>query len=204
MASRGGLSGTAVGLAAAGGLLIYAGITNKNLIEAIRDLVTGRAAGAAPFERPTVAGLSGIGGGDFSASSSGLLASAQKYIGRPYQWGGTFANNKGGDCSGLVYRAGADIGIPWARFTTSTIAMSSFVERVSTPTVGDIVVWIGSHMGIVSGEGMMLNALKPGTVVRYDPWKPMRSGKMATYLRVRGGSPGQAAAFAAKRGGNAP
>ena len=202
MAARiGGLSGPAVGLAAAGGLLIYAAVTDQNPIDAIRGLVTGKATGPAPFVKPSVSGGELTGG----APSTGLLASAQKYIGQPYRWGGTFRpGDDRGDCSGLVWRAGRDIGIPWARFTTSTIMFSQYVERISAPSTGDIVVWPGHHMGIVSGPGQMLNAPKTGTVVRYDSWKPLRSGIMAAYFRVRGSSPGQARAFAAKRGVDAP
>lgn len=45
-----------------------------------------------------------------TASSSTLLATAQKYIGTPYKWGGT--TSAGLDCSGLVVRVYADIGKP--------------------------------------------------------------------------------------------
>jgi cell wall-associated NlpC family hydrolase len=204
MARTAGVSGPAVGLATVGGLLIYAAITDKNPLDAIRELASGKSSKAAPFAKPEAFGITGgIGGGDFGtagASSSALLNSAMKYLGRPYKWGGTFKPpDIQGDCSGLVYRAGVDIGLQWPRFTTTTIMFSSFVQKVSAPSPGDLVVWPGHHMGIVSGPGQMINAPHRGTVVRYDSWSPRRNGVMAVYLRVK--SNVQAGTSGSLRGG---
>jgi cell wall-associated NlpC family hydrolase len=203
MAMRGGVSGPAVGLATAGGLLIYAAITDKNPIAVLRELATGKTSKPAPFVKPTIdaAGV-GVGaaalGAGLSVASGSLLGAAERYLGRPYQWGGTFANGKGGDCSGLIYRAGLDIGLGWPRFTTSTIMFSPYVQRVPVPSVGDIVVWPGMHAGIVSGPRQMLAAPFTGSVVKYQSWKPIRANRAAIYLRVK--MPAQTQGFMQKRG----
>jgi len=53
MAARGGISGLAVTLAAAGGYLVYAGIRNVPLVEGLRELATGRLPQGRPVA-PTV------------------------------------------------------------------------------------------------------------------------------------------------------
>ncbi len=195
------MPGPAVGLATAGGLLIYAAVTDKNPITALRELTAGQTNKPAPFVKPTV-DAAGIGsaalGAGLAGASGGLLGAAEKYLGRPYQWGGTFASGKGGDCSGLVWRAGADLGIGWPRFTTTTILASPYVQRIPAPSVGDLVVWPGMHMGIVSGPGEMLAAPRTGDVVKFTSWKPVRAGRVAIYLRVK--TAAQASGFLHKRG----
>lgn len=201
MATRGGVSGPAVGLATAGGLLIYAAVTDKNPIAVLRELASGQTSKPAPFAKPTIdaagVGAAALGAG-LSVASGSLLGAAERYLGRPYQWGGTFANGKGGDCSGLIYRAGLDIGLGWPRFTTSTIAFSPYVQRIPAPSVGDLVVWPGVHMGIVSGPGQMLAAPRTGDVVKYTSYSHTRYGRAAIYLRVK--TSAQTQGFMQKRG----
>jgi len=67
------------------------------------------------------------------------------------------------DCSGLVWRALNNLGI-WkgVRFSSGMFPLivgPQLGNRVDVPIVGDIVVWPGRHIGMVSGNGLMYSAL---------------------------------------------
>ena len=68
------------------------------------------------------------------------------------------------DCSGLVYRTLVNLGLySGQRFSTRDfIALSShIVSPVSSPAVGDIVLWPSAHIGIVSGPDTFYSAYSP-------------------------------------------
>lgn len=74
------------------------------------------------------------------------------------------------DCSGLVWRAMKDLDIyTGPRFTTHTFvaAMGGRVKRVTTPAVGDVVLWPAHHMGVVSGPDKMYSAMSPSSGIGY-------------------------------------
>lgn len=74
------------------------------------------------------------------------------------------------DCSGLVWAAMKQQGsYTGARFTTSTFQrqLTGLVTKVTTPAVGDIVLWPGKHMGIVSGKGKMFSAMSPAAGIGF-------------------------------------
>lgn len=74
------------------------------------------------------------------------------------------------DCSGLVWQAMKQQGsYTGARFTTHTFKamVGSGVTKVTTPAVGDIVLWPAHHMGIVSGNGKMFSAMSPGAGIGF-------------------------------------
>lgn len=180
-----GVSGIGAMLVAGGAFLAYVGFKGSKPLDELRSILSG----ATPDAVSSESGFSGItaqgqanvnpieSGG---ASNSSILNAAKKYIGRPYVWGGTFNGNSGGDCSGLVWRAMLDTGASVPRFTTTTILLSKHFSRVTSPSPGDIIVWPGDHMGIVSSAGMMLNSPHTGAVVRYDSYAGRRK---AVYLR---------------------
>lgn len=97
-----------------------------------------------------------------TASNSSVVSIAMGLRGTPYRWGGT---TRGGfDCSGFtqyVYRQ-AGKSIP-----RTASAQAAATTRVSSPRPGDLIFW-GSpayHTGIYIGNGKMIAARKPGTVV---------------------------------------
>lgn len=113
---------------------------------------------AATAESVPETGVEAATGGENGAR---LLAQARKLGGaaKGYGWGLTGPTRY--DCSGLVWRAGKDIGIyTGPRYTTSSFTRVSVTWAVATssPTVGDIVLWPGKHMGIVSGSNMCYSA----------------------------------------------
>ena len=87
-----------------------------------------------------------------------ILATAAKYTGIMYQWGGE-SPSTGFDCSGYVQFVLGQVGISAPRTTSAQMAHFS---PTSNPQPGDLV-FIGSyHVGIYAGGGMMYDSGKPG------------------------------------------
>lgn len=99
-----------------------------------------------------------------------VVADAKRYLGVPYVWGGTNPD-KGLDCSGLVQRVYADLGIDLPRVSRDQARAGRPVASVSDARPGDIVAF-GSpvhHVGIYIGDGKMIAAPYPGKNVRIEP-----------------------------------
>jgi peptidoglycan DL-endopeptidase CwlO len=99
----------------------------------------------------------------------GLLAEVKRLGGIAkgvYKLGGTGPGSY--DCSGLVYRALANLGYyKGPRFTTITFPLQcrSIIAKTTTPTPGDIAWWPG-HMGVVDGNGTFYSALSTKSGIR--------------------------------------
>jgi cell wall-associated NlpC family hydrolase len=72
------------------------------------------------------------------------------------------------DCSGLMYRAAQKAGYQGPRFFTGSVAAMPGMQKlastgmgVSQVTHGDLVVWPGHHMGVVTGNNRFYSALNP-------------------------------------------
>lgn len=193
MARSPGISGLGVAIAAAGGLLAYSAVKNVSLVDALRDVLAGRAPGTTGS--PTGASLGSIttnvdaaiaaaaaigsaagvatspltGGAFESATTRGgaIVAAARKYLGVKYVFGGNFTNGGGGDCSGLVYRALNDAGIPAPRLTAAGYMTWSGVTTIPNAqrNTGDLVCY-GGHIGIAMNHDEMIHAPHTGDVVR--------------------------------------
>ena len=129
-----------------------------------------------PAQLPTAASCTGTSGSMPGTSAPNQAAAtaisfAQQQLGKPYLWGGTGPDAY--DCSGLVmmaYRA-AGIDIPRVSFD-----QWKFGPRVpeSQAEPGDLVFFAGSdgtptnpgHVGIVIGNGQMIEAYATGTPIR--------------------------------------
>ncbi len=100
------------------------------------------------------------------ATGEALVESARKYLGVPYQWGGTDPAT-GLDCSALVQRAMKDLGVDVPRVVADQRHLGTEVPSLAQARPGDLVVLGGSrHIGIYVGDGKMLHAPKTGDVVR--------------------------------------
>jgi cell wall-associated NlpC family hydrolase len=156
----GGISGTAVAMAAAGGVLIYAGFQNSDPIKALRSLATGKADELTATQSswandPTRIGQGalGLGGGGgvaqagYGGSGVGaqLVAAAMRHrdekYSQPRRWQAGYS-----DCSSFVGKALKDIGItpPGASTTYSYLSWRQLrtVPRSEIQT-GDILVSSG-------------------------------------------------------------
>jgi cell wall-associated NlpC family hydrolase len=122
---------------------------------------TGTATGADLSTLPTGALSSTVTGQD-------LVESAKKYLGTPYVWGGESLDEGGLDCSGLVLRSLADLGITSGvpRVARDQATLGQEVASLDQALPGDLVVLSGGkHIGIYVGDGRMIDAPKPGQSV---------------------------------------
>ncbi|WIB26106.1 C40 family peptidase [Curtobacterium sp. MCSS17_015] len=96
-----------------------------------------------------------------------VVATAKQYIGTPYVFGG--ATPAGFDCSGYVMYVYAQHGISLAHSVTlQDQAGTTIPESEAQP--GDVVVFNdGSHDGFYMGNGMIMDAPKPGGSVSIRP-----------------------------------
>ncbi|QKE82564.1 C40 family peptidase [Arthrobacter sp. NEB 688] len=92
-------------------------------------------------------------------SASGVVNIARTLLGIPYVYGGT--TTAGFDCSGFTSYVFAKAGVSLPR---TAAAQQSAATPVSNPQPGDLVFY-GSpawHVGIYTGNGMMIDSPKPG------------------------------------------
>ena len=106
---------------------------------------------------------------DGTAGSTGpdAVASAKKYLGLPYVFGSNDPA-KGLDCSGLVQRAYADLGITLPRFAADQAKVGQPVANLADAKPGDLLAFHSpvSHIAIYIGDGMMIAAPHTGDHVK--------------------------------------
>lgn len=101
-----------------------------------------------------------------TSSASGVVSIAKQYLGVPYVSGG--ASPAGFDCSGLVQYVFAQAGISLPR-TANEQGQSGTVVPASEAQPGDLVWHSYGHIGIYAGGGLVIEATKPGDVVKIQP-----------------------------------
>lgn len=102
-----------------------------------------------------------------STTGSTAVAAAKKYLGVPYVWGGNDPR-VGLDCSSLVQRAFADIGVSLPRVAADQARKGTPVASLAQAKPGDLVAF-GSpvdHIGIYVGDNKMIVAPRRGDVVK--------------------------------------
>lgn len=191
MAPSVGISGLAVGMAAAGGVLLTSGIKNATVADTLRALMRGEpipsqpslldTARAAVIDQvkklPPAGGIASgaanpSGFNQPGAGNAAIADTARAYLGTPYVFGG---HSPGGfDCSGLVtWVLVHDLGqrnLPNAVHTV----VSEFLTWGGADTIGrdqcaagDLVIYGGSHMGIATTNAEMIHAPLPGGKVEF-------------------------------------
>ena len=119
---------------------------------------TAQASQSAPVSAPAVSG---------SGRGASIVATAYKYLGVRYVWGGTTPS--GFDCSGLVQYVCRANGISVPRVASAQRSAGRYVSRENLQP-GDLVFFSNgggiSHVGIYIGGGNMIHAPHTGDVVK--------------------------------------
>ena len=115
----------------------------------------------------TAARTGSVGSAAGTATGQGLVAAAEKYIGVPYVWGGETLSEGGLDCSGLVLRSMADVGVTGIpRVAADQMTIGTAVPSLAQALPGDLLVFEGGgHIAIYAGDGKMIDSPKPGKSV---------------------------------------
>jgi soluble lytic murein transglycosylase-like protein len=97
------------------------------------------------------------------------VASAEKYLGVPYVFGGTNPAT-GLDCSGLVQRAYADLGIKLPRIAADQAKVGQAVPSLAQARPGDLLAFGQpvDHIAIYVGNGKMIAAPHTGDKVKIE------------------------------------
>ena len=99
--------------------------------------------------------------GSYNSKASAIIATAKRYIGVPYVWGGSTPS--GFDCSGLVQYVFKQHGITLNRTTKTQYQQGTYVSKSSLQP-GDLVFFQNtyttgiSHVGIYMGNGEFIHA----------------------------------------------
>ena len=114
----------------------------------------------------SLSSVASTGAGTASATTGqGLVDAAMKYVGVPYVWGGENPAT-GLDCSGLVQRSMADLGVDVPRVARDQAKLGTAVASIDSAKAGDLLIFGGgTHIGIYVGDGRMIDAPKPGKSV---------------------------------------
>ena len=126
----------------------------------------GSAGTASGASAASTAGTAGTSPGTRGADGADLVSAARRYVGVPYRWGGTDPAT-GLDCSGLVQRAMADVGVEVPRTSAQQSRIGQPVASLAQARPGDLVYLRNpDHIGIYVGDGKMLHAPRSGEVVK--------------------------------------
>lgn len=117
-----------------------------------------------------------------SATGTDVVDAAKKYLGVPYVFGGE--DSSGMDCSGLVQRVYADLGIDLPRRVTQQMTQGTEVASLADAKPGDLIVTGGGdHILIYAGDGKVIHAPYEGrTVSLVDAY--MSDDEITTIRRI--------------------
>jgi cell wall-associated NlpC family hydrolase len=111
----------------------------------------------------TLAGVTGsasstaVTGAGGTATGQDVVTAALKYVGVPYVLGGE--DSSGIDCSGLVQRAFADLGVDVPRLVRDQKLIGTEVPSLAQAKPGDLIVTGGGdHISIYLGNNMVVHA----------------------------------------------
>ncbi|NOJ60488.1 C40 family peptidase [Arthrobacter sp. 260] len=117
------------------------------------------------------------------ATSSDVVAAANRYVGVPYVWGGTDPA-VGMDCSGFTQRVYRDLGIELPRVTWDQMKMGTEVSSLAEAQPGDLLFSLdGGHVSIYLGNNKVIDAPQPGqNIAVRDAWE--NDGNLDSIRRI--------------------
>ena len=121
-------------------------------------------------------------GSGSGVSGTDVTNAAKKYLGVPYVFGGE--DGEGMDCSGLVQRVYADVGVKVPRLVSGQMKIGTEVGSLAQARPGDLIVTGGgAHILIYAGNNKVIHAPYPGrTVSLVDAY--MKDSDIDTIRRV--------------------
>jgi|SRR6059036_1250053 len=176
--ASGGISGVAVALASAGGVLLYAGFQGQSPLAALKDITSGKTKALTPTTAsftndPTklgqgtgvAVGYSGASSGFGSALVAAVMAHRNEKYSQAKRWASGFS-----DCSSIIGKALKDIGItPPGASTTLNYRSWSKLKNVSRDAIqeGDFLCGSG-HVAIALDSQRAIGQQNPRQNVRID------------------------------------
>ena len=109
---------------------------------------------------------SGVTQGDDASRAQKAIEAAYSELGKPYIWG---AVGPGGfDCSGLMQHVWSQAGVMLPR-TSQEQADAGQTVPISDIQPGDLVIYFAgrTHVGMYVGNGLIIHAPRPGSVVQF-------------------------------------
>lgn len=208
-----GIPGTAVVLATAGGVLMFAGMRGTPLVDTMRSLLKGNVpertakatgsatsaaeaalfTGAAGSATTVTYGGSTVTGKVGSGPHPEVANKALTRLGDPYVWGATGPNQF--DCSGLVKWTLESLGYTNVPRVTGTQQVWKLLTTVpnSAMAAGDLVFWPG-HVAIAINSTQVVHAPNSHSVVRIEDAKSAGPvGYSYIVKRIQGGNTGKVA-----------
>ncbi|HEU5354371.1 MAG TPA: C40 family peptidase [Actinocrinis sp.] len=152
------------------------GTTAKAAAPSLSSLVSAIAASAASATTSGPDASPAIPAPDVSRAITAVSA-AYSELGKPYVWGATGPGEF--DCSGLTQHAWAAAGVQLPRTSQEQAGIGPSVP-VSAIKPGDLVIYFSgrTHVGIYVGQGMVIHAPRPGSVVQFTPLSSMPIDKV--------------------------
>jgi cell wall-associated NlpC family hydrolase len=105
-----------------------------------------------------------------NVTGADVVSAATKYLGTPYTFGSNTPES-GLDCSGLVQRVYADLGLRLPRVARDQARTGTVVPSLAEARPGDLLAFGRpvNHIGIYIGDGKMIVAPHTGDVVKVEP-----------------------------------